>query len=55
MTNYDLIAEEELKHIHPDLDKNFTYPTMNSCIMKINKNYPENIIDDPEDFFQYLI
>ena len=26
---------------------------MNSGIMTIHRNDPENIIDDPEDFFQY--
>ena len=28
-TNYDLINEKELYHIHPDLDHNFPSPTMN--------------------------
>ena len=28
-TNYDLITEEELRHIHPDLDNNFPSPKMN--------------------------
>ena len=52
-TNYYLSIEEELKHIHPDLDYNFPYTTINSGIMTINQNYPENIIHDPEYFCQY--
>ena len=28
-TNYNLITEEELKYIHPELNNNFPYPTMN--------------------------
>ena len=51
--NDDLITEEELKKIHPDLNHNFTSPKMNSGVMSINHNYPENIIDDTEDFCQY--
>ena len=46
-TNDDLITEEELKHIHPDLDNNFPSPTMNLGIMKIHQNDLENIIGDP--------
>ena len=38
--NDDLITEEEIKNIHPDLNHNFPYPTMNSGIMSINHNYP---------------
>ena len=49
-TKDDLIAEEELENIHPDLDHNFPYPTMNSVIISIHHNDPENILDDPEDF-----
>ena len=49
-TNYDLINEEELRHINPELDHNFTYTTMNSGIMSIHHNDSENIIDKPEDF-----
>ena len=49
-TNDDLITEEELEHIHPDLDHNFPSPTMNSGIISIQYNYPGKIIDDPEDF-----
>ena len=45
-----MITEEELEHIHPDLDKNFPSPIMNSDIMTIHQNEPENIIDDPEGF-----
>ena len=52
-TNDDLITEEELENIPLDLDKNFPSPTMNSGIMAVHQNGPENIIDDPEDFFQY--
>ena len=52
-TNYDLITEEELEYIHPDLDHNFLYSTMNPDIMSIHRNDNENIIDDPEYFFQY--
>ena len=52
-TNDDLITEEELEHIHPDLDHNFPSPTMNSGIMTINQNDPEKIIDGPKDFHQY--
>ena len=32
-TNYDLITEEELENIHPDLNHNFPSPTMNSDII----------------------
>ena len=46
-----MITEEELKHIHTDLDYNFPFPEMNSDIMSIHHNNLENIIDDPEDFF----
>ena len=48
--NDDLITEEELKNIHPDLNHNFPSPTMNSGIMSIHHNDPENIIDDTDDF-----
>ena len=48
-TNDDLITEEELEHIHPDLDHNFPSPKMNSVIMTIHQNDPENIIDGPEN------
>ena len=48
-----LITEEELENIHPDLDQNLPYLTMNSDIISIHYNDTENIIDDPEDFFQY--
>ena len=51
--NDDFITEEELEHIHPDLDNNFPSPKMNSGIMTIHQNNPENIIDDSEDFCQY--
>ena len=48
---YDyLITEEQLKHIHPDLNHNFPSPTMNSGIMSTFHNDPETIIDDAEDF-----
>ena len=53
-TDYDLIPYEELDHIHPDHDKTFPSPTMKSGIMAIHHNDPEHIIDDPEDFCQYL-
>ena len=39
-TNYDLITEEEIKHVHPNLDKIFPSPAMNSGIMKIHQNDP---------------
>ena len=52
-TNYDLITEEELEYIQPDLDHNFLYSTMNPGIMSIHHNDNEHIIDDPEYFFQY--
>ena len=39
-TNYYLITEEELEHIHPDLDNNFSSPTTNSGIMTIHQNDP---------------
>ena len=52
--NYDFITEEELKHIHLDLDQKFPYPKMNSDIMPIHHNDKENIIDYPEYFFQYF-
>ena len=45
--------EEELGHIHPDLDFKKSYPTMNSGVIKIHQNDLENIIDDPEDSRQY--
>ena len=48
-----MINEEELGHIHPDIDNSFLSPTMNSGIMTIHQNDPEDIIDDPEDFCQY--
>ena len=50
----DLIIEEELEIIHPDLDHNFPYPKMNLFIMSIHHNDTEKIIDYPEDFCQYL-
>ena len=52
-TNDELITDEELEHIHPDLNKHFPSPTMNSGIMTIHQNNPENIIYNPEDFSQY--
>ena len=51
--NDGLIPDKELEHIHPDLDNNFSSPTMNSGIMTTHHNYPEHIIDDPEDFRRY--
>ena len=45
--NDDLITEEKLEHIHPDLDNNLPSPTMNSGITEIHQNDPENSIDDP--------
>ena len=51
--NDEFTPEEELEHIHPDLDNSFPSQTMNSGGMKIHQNYPENIIDDPEYFRQY--
>ena len=51
--NDDLINEEELDHIHPDIYHNFPSSKMNSGIMLIFHNDPENIIYDPEDFIQY--
>ena len=39
-TSDELINKEELKHIHPDLDHNFLYSTMNSGIMSIHQNDP---------------
>ena len=53
-TNDELILERELEHIKPNLDNNFPSPTMNSGIMTIHQNDPENIIDDPEDLHQHL-
>ena len=52
-TNYEFITEGELENIHPDLDHNFPSPKMNSGIMKVNQNDPENIIDGPNYFHQY--
>ena len=52
-TNYGLITEEVIEHIHPELDHNFPYPTMNSSVMSIHQNDPDNIINYPEDFCQY--
>ena len=49
-TNENTITEKELEKIHPDLDHNFPSPTMNSVLMNICNNYPENVIDDPEYF-----
>ena len=42
-----------MENIYPDLDQNFTLPTMNSGIMNVYHNDPENIIGYPEDFLQY--
>ena len=50
VTHDEFITEEELEHIHPYLDNNLPCPIMNSGIMTIHQNDPENIIDDPEDF-----
>ena len=52
-TNDKFITEKELEHINPDLDNNFPSPTMKLGIIQIHQNYPEDIIDGPEDFFQY--
>ena len=50
--NNELIPDEELEHIHPDLDKSVPSQTMKSGITTIHKNDPEHIIDYPEYFFQ---
>ena len=52
-TNDNLITEEELEHIHPDLNKTVPSPTMNSGLMTVNHNNPEKFIDNTEDFCQY--
>ena len=52
--NYNTIYEEELENIHPDLDYNFPSPTMNKVLMNIHHNDPDNFIDKPEYFRQYL-
>ena len=52
-TNDDLINEEKIQHIHPEINQNFPYSTMNSGVVSIYHNDTENIIDDPEDFCQY--
>ena len=44
------ITEAELEDIHPDLDKNFPSPKMNSGLMNVHHTYPEKFIDEPEDF-----
>ena len=49
-TNYNLITEKELEHIHLYLNHNFPYPKMNSGLIEINQNYPENFIGDTEYF-----
>ena len=49
-THDEFITEEELEHIHPDIDNNLPSSKMNSGIMTIHHNDPENIIDDPEGF-----
>ena len=54
-TDDELIPDEELEHIHPELYNNIPYSTMNSGIIKIYQNDPGHIIDDPEDFLQYRI
>ena len=48
-----MITEEELEHIHPDLNHNFLSPTMNSGLMIVYHNYPERFVADPDDFCQY--
>ena len=45
--NGNKITEEELESIHPDLNHNFLYPTMNSGIINVNHSDPETLIDDP--------
>ena len=52
--NENTIYEEELENIYTDLDHNFPSPTMNSGLMTVHHNDPDNFIDDPEYFPQYL-
>ena len=49
-TNKIKITEEELKNVHTELNQNFPLPKMNSNLVIVHHNYPENFIDDPEDF-----
>ena len=49
----NIIHQEELEQIKPDLDHNLPSTTMNSGIMNIYHNDSENFIDDPEYFLQY--
>ena len=51
--NDNFITEEELEHIHPDINQNFPYPKMNSGLITVHNNGPEIFIDDTEYFFQY--
>ena len=46
-------AELELENIHSYLDPTLPTPTMNSGIMNVHHNDPENFIDDTEYFLQY--
>ena len=52
-TNWNLITEEELEHIHSDLNHNFKYHAMNSGLMTVYHNDSEILIDDPGYFGQY--
>ena len=43
---------EDLENVHPYLDHNFSSPTINSGLMTVHHNIPENFIDNPEYFRQ---
>ena len=48
--NENKITEAELENIHLNINQNLPLLTMNSTLMNVHHNYPENFIDDPEEF-----
>ena len=51
--NENIISEEELENIYPDIDHNLPSPTMNSYFMTSHHNNPKKNIDNPEYFLHY--
>ena len=48
------ITEEKIDQIQPDIYHNSPSPTINSGLMDVYYNYPDNFIDDPSYFIQYI-
>ena len=50
-----IVSEKELEQIYSDIGHKLPSTTMNSGLMDVYHNEPDNLIDDPEYFRQYCI